>query len=200
MAGTGDVITRIERFPGVHYAVLVPNQKGLDNALALISSYAATSHPPNVPPLTDEISIFAAATDAFTQANLNTTVAESLVRFAPVAKNALANGLRVRGYVSVAIACPYTGQVDYRRVRDVAKELVEMGCYEISLGDTVGMGTPAQVSEMVEEVKKAVPVQKLAVSLFFTVAQLGISLAHDFIVGSCLFYPTPFNPTCMLTS
>ena len=87
-----------------------------------------------------------------------------MARLAPVSRAALDHGLRVRGYVSVVIACPYTGQVDYARVRDVAKELVEMGCYEVSLGDTVGKGTPSQVSEMLEEVKKSVPVEKLAVS------------------------------------
>ena len=164
MAGTAEVMTQIERLPRVHYPVLVPNQKGLDNLFSLFSSYAATSPLPSLPPLTDEISIFTAATDAFTQANLNTTVATSLARLAPVAQEALSKGLRVRGYVSVVIVCPYSGKVDYKRVRDVAKELIDMGCYEVSLGDTVGMGTPAQVGEMLEEVKKVVPVQKLAVS------------------------------------
>lgn len=158
MAGTADILKQIKQLPDVHYAVLVPNQKGLDNLLALLSES------PSNPPLSDEISIFTAATDAFTRANLNTTTAESLVRLAPVARAALDRGLRVRGYVSVAIACPYSGQVDYKRVRDVAKALSDMGCYEVSLGDTVGQGTPEQVAEMIEEVKKSVPVDKLAVS------------------------------------
>lgn len=162
MEGTSEVLSRIERLPNVHYPVLVPNQRGLDNLLSLLSS-----HVPDASggiPLTDEISIFTAATDAFTQANLNTTTAESLARLAPVAQKALGHGLRVRGYVSVVIVCPYSGQVDYRKVRDVAKELIDMGCYEVSLGDTVGMGTPMQVAAMLEEVKKSVPVEKLAVS------------------------------------
>lgn len=159
MAGTSEVLAQIERLQGVHYAVLVPNQKGLDNLLAVLSSSSVE------PPLTDEISIFTAATDAFTRANLNTTTAESLTRLEPVARAALDRGLRVRGYVSVAIACPYSGQVDYKRVRDVAKALADMGCYEVSLGDTVGQGTPDQVAEMIEEVKTRVPVEKLAVSL-----------------------------------
>jgi hydroxymethylglutaryl-CoA lyase len=158
MAGTSEVITKIKQFPGVHYAVLVPNQKGLDAFLNL-----GPSLPSHFRDQFD-ISIFTAASDAFTKANLNTTTAESLARLAPVARMALDNGLRVRGYVSVVIACPYSGRVDPKQVRDVAKELYEMGCYEVSLGDTVGMGTPAQVSEMIEEVKKAIPVQKLAVS------------------------------------
>ncbi|KAF7342170.1 hypothetical protein MVEN_01804800 [Mycena venus] len=156
MAGTADVLAQAERFPDVRYPVLVPNQKGLDAVTTLLAKHPAS------PPLTDEISIFTAATDAFTRANLNTTTAESLERLAPVAKAALDQGLRVRGYVSVVIACPYSGQVDYARVRDIAKALIDMGCYEVSLGDTVGMGTPTQVSEMLEEVKKSIPVEKLA--------------------------------------
>ncbi|KAL4259567.1 HMG-CoA lyase family protein [Pleurotus pulmonarius] len=149
MAGTAEVLSGIRQKEGNHYPVLVPNQKGLDNLLSL-------------PRLTDEIAIFTAATDAFTKANLNTTTAESLLRLRPVAEQAIKNGLRVRGYVSVVIACPYSGKTDYKKVREVAKELLEMGCYEVSLGDTVGMGTPNEVAEMIEEVKKSVPVEKLA--------------------------------------
>ncbi|KAJ7737360.1 hypothetical protein B0H16DRAFT_106750 [Mycena metata] len=156
MAGTAEVLSQMERLPNVRYQVLVPNQKGLDVVTALLAEKQVS------PPLTNEISIFTAATDAFARANLNTTTAESLARLAPVARAALDHGLRVRGYVSVVIACPYEGQVDYVRVREVAKALLDMGCYEVSLGDTVGMGTPRQVSEMLEEVKKDVPVEKLA--------------------------------------
>lgn len=162
MGGTSEVIQQMERLPNVHYAVLVPNEKGLHNLFSLLSQSTAT------PPLSDEISIFTAATDAFNRANTNTTVAESLARLEPVARAALDRGLRVRGYVSVAIACPYSGQVDSKRVREVAKALADMGCYEISLGDTVGKGTPDKVSAMIEEVKKSVPAEKLAVSLIFT--------------------------------
>jgi hydroxymethylglutaryl-CoA lyase len=158
MGGTAEVISKLERLPSVHYAVLVPNQKGLDNLFTLLSSSPAT------PPLSDEISIFTAATDAFCRANTNTTIAESLARLEPVARAALDKGLRVRGYVSVVIACPYSGKVDFERVRDVAKALADMGCYEVSLGDTVGQGTPETVSEMIDVVKKSVPVNRLAVS------------------------------------
>ncbi|KAJ7173041.1 hypothetical protein C8R43DRAFT_978247 [Mycena crocata] len=153
MAGTAEVLKQMERLPNVHYQVLVPNQKGLDGVTSLLAEH---------PGLTDEISIFTAATDAFTRANLNTSTAESLARLAPVARAARDAGLRVRGYVSVVIACPYSGQVDYTRVRDIAKELIDMGCYEVSLGDTVGMGTPHQIGEMLEEVKKRVDVKQLA--------------------------------------
>ncbi|KAF9492700.1 aldolase [Pleurotus eryngii] len=149
MAGTAEVLSGIQQREGNHYPVLVPNQKGLDNLLSL-------------PRLTDEIAIFTAATDAFTKANLNTTTAESLVRLRPVAEQAIKNGLRVRGYVSVVITCPYSGKTDYGKVREVAKELLDMGCYEVSLGDTVGMGTPDEVAEMIGEVRKSVPVEKLA--------------------------------------
>ena len=157
MAGTSDVISKMERLPDVRYPVLIPNQKGLDNLIALLDNSTAS------PPLTNEISIFTAATDAFTKANLNTSITESLSRLEPVAKAALDRGLRVRGYVSVVIACPYSGKVDYKRVRDVAKSLIDMGCYQVSLGDTVGKGTPDTVAEMIAEVKQSVPVQKLAV-------------------------------------
>ncbi|KZP16713.1 aldolase [Athelia psychrophila] len=162
MGGTAEVISQMERLPGVHYPVLVPNQRGLDNLSSLLAEYASSPSAAAQPPPTDEIAIFTAATDAFCQANTNTTVAGSLARLAPVARAALAQGLRVRGYVSVVITCPYSGQVDYGRVREVAEALLAMGCYEVSLGDTVGTGTPAAVSEMLREVTKTVPVEKLA--------------------------------------
>ncbi|KAL0581678.1 hypothetical protein V5O48_000382 [Marasmius crinis-equi] len=162
MAGTAEVITAIERLPDVHYAVLVPNSKGLENLSSLLSTYNASPQAETTPPPADEISIFTAATDAFTRANLNTSISESLTRLAPVTRSAIDKGLRVRGYVSVVVACPYSGAVNPKKVREVAKELIEMGCYEVSLGDTVGMGTPATVAEMLEEVKKGVPVEKLA--------------------------------------
>ena len=144
----------IEKLPGVHYPVLVPNQRGLDDLFALLDAN---------PGLTDEIAIFTAATDAFARANLNCTVAESLTRMAGVARAARDRGLRVRGYVSVVIHCPYEGRTDYARVREVARALVDMGCYQVSLGETVGRGKPHEVAEMIEEVKKGVSVEMLAV-------------------------------------
>lgn len=165
MAGTADVLKGIEQRPGVHYAVLVPNQRGLDDLLALLAAHAGA------PPLTDEIAVFVAATDAFSRANLNCTVAESLARTAPVVRAARERGLRVRGYVSVVVACPYEGRVDPGRVREVARALREMGCYEVSLGETVGRGRPHEVREMLEEVKKGVPVENLAVGVFFAFMQ-----------------------------
>ncbi|KAH7929249.1 aldolase [Leucogyrophana mollusca] len=161
MAGTAEVISIIQRLPNVQYSVLVPNSKGLDGLLALLPTHSPDSSAPPPPPIS-EVAIFTAATDAFALANTNTTVAASLERLAPVASAATANGLRVRGYVSVAVTCPYSGKVDPVRVREVTSELVNIGCYEVSLGDTVGTGTPATVGEMIEEVKKSVPVEKLA--------------------------------------
>ncbi|KAF5385689.1 hypothetical protein D9757_005470 [Collybiopsis confluens] len=201
MAGTGEIISRMHRLPDVHYGVLVPNQKGLEGLLSVLNSYNASPDSDSTPPPSDEISIFTAATDAFTRANLNTSINESLAKLAPVAKQALDKGLRVRGYVSVAIVCPYTGQVDYKKVREVAKELLNMGCYEISLGDTVGRGTPTQVAEMLEEVKKELPVERLAghfhdtfgtaVANVFTALEHGVRTIDSSVggLGGCPYSP-----------
>ena len=182
------MITQMTRLPGVRYPVLVPNQKGLDNLLSLLST-----HPSSIqPPPTDEIAIFTASTDDFAKANTNTTVSDSLARLAPVARVALDNNLRVRGYVSCVIACPYSGKVNFKKVREVTKELFEMGCYEVSLGDTVGVGTPREVGEMLEEVKKEVAVDKLAghvnQSTFATIHML--TLFHpSFTIHTAQQYP-----------
>ncbi|KAJ3487231.1 hypothetical protein NLJ89_g11734 [Agrocybe chaxingu] len=159
MAGTAEVLKSLHRVPDVHYAVLVPNAKGLSDLLSLLDSYPTS---PATPPLTDEISVFTAATSSFTRANLNCTVSQSLKNIAPVVREARDRGLRVRGYVSVVVYCPFEGRVKSRKVRDVAKELLEMGCYEVSLGDTVGQARPHEVAEMMEEVLTAVPSEKLA--------------------------------------
>lgn len=158
------MISQMDRLPGRHYPVLVPNMKGLDDLLKLLEKHPSSS---TSPPPTDEIAIFTAATDAFTKANTNVTIAESLARLQPVTEKALAHGLRVRGYVSVVIACPYAGAVDAEKVRDVSRALLDMGCYEVSLGDTVGRGTPSTVAHMLETVmsgSKGLPAEKLAVS------------------------------------
>jgi len=155
MAGTAEVVTSMEKLPGVTYQVLVPNEKGLENVLSLLAA-----HPDNPP--VDEIAVFTAATDAFSLANTNATVADSLKRLARVVLSARKRGIRVRGYVSVVITCPYSGKVDYRNVRDVTKELLDMGCYEVSLGDTTGTGNPTSVGEMLSATLGANPVEKLA--------------------------------------
>ena len=159
MAGTPEVISQVERLPGVRYPVLVPNIKGLENLLTFLSGHSSSSPPP-----TDEVAVFIAATDAFSKANTNCTVAESLERTSQVVRLALEKGLRVRGYLSVVIACPYSGPVDYGKVRDLTKQLLDMGCYEVSLGDTTGVGNPHSISEMLNTVMSINPVEKLAVS------------------------------------
>lgn len=159
MAGTPDVLMKVgmDRRKDVHFPVLVPNEQGLRRLLWLLEDYG---------PLTNEISVFTSATESFARKNLNCTVAESLTKLESVTRTALDKGLRVRGYLSMVIACPFEGKTDPRQVREVAKQLVDMGCYEVSLGDTVGKGRPHEVAEMLEEVKTVVPVDKLAVSIF----------------------------------
>ena len=147
MADSAEVMARIRRRPGVAYPVLVPNMKGLEGALAAKA---------------DEIAIFAAATEAFSKRNTNCTIAESFERFGPVCRTALDNGVRVRGYVSVVLGCPYEGDVKPQAVADVSQRLYDLGCYEVSLGDTIGTGTPARAQRMIETVSKKIPVEKLA--------------------------------------
>ena len=164
MAGTDEVLRGIKRRQHreeVHYPVLVPNERGLRTLLELLERYPAQ---PFQQPLTDEISVFTATTDSFARKNLNCTVAESLKKLERVTRTALDNKLRIRGYLSMVIVCPSEGKTDPKRVREVTKGLVDMGCYEVSLGDTVGQGRPHEVAEMLEEVKKDIPVDKLAVS------------------------------------
>ncbi len=150
MADAAEVMQGIDRRTGVSYPVLVPNEQGLEAALAAGAS---------------EIAVFAAASEAFSQKNINCSVRESLERFKPVlarAKGAEANGIRVRGYVSCVLGCPYQGEVTPAAVADVAWALFEMGCHEISLGDTVGLGTPEKAKAMIEAVARRVPIKKLA--------------------------------------
>jgi hydroxymethylglutaryl-CoA lyase len=173
MAGTADVMNKVEKPAGTTYQVLVPNMKGLEGAFAVLDSQSKSK-------TIDEIAIFTAATDEFAKANTNCTVAESLARLAPVTRAALDRGLKVRGYVSVVITCPYSGKVDYNRVREVTRELFEMGCYEVSLGDTTGTGNPTSVGEMLETVLAKNPVEKLAVSFIlysiYTVIDIVLTL------------------------
>ena len=147
MADTAEVMARIRRKPGVTYPVLVPNMKGLEAAIAAKAT---------------EVAGFAAATEAFSKRNTNCTIAESMQRQAEVCKAALSAGLRVRGYISVVLGCPYEGEVKPEAVATVSQRLYDMGCYEISLGDTIGTGTPAKAQRMIETVAKKIPVGNLA--------------------------------------
>ena len=166
----------IKAVPGVSYPVLVPNQKGLLALLDLRRESPKSSLP------TDEIAIFVAASESFSKANINCSIAESLDRLRPVVEMAQSNGIRVRGYVSTVIACPYEGPIAPEKVRDVSKTLIDMGCYEVSLGDTTGRGTPASMTAMLDAVISVVPPEKLAVS---SEHFLSFVLRLMRLVGSC---------------
>ncbi|RJF89789.1 hydroxymethylglutaryl-CoA lyase [Oleomonas cavernae] len=156
MADTDQVLARLRRKPGVSYPVLVPNMKGLEAAIAA----GAT-----------EIAVFGAASESFSNKNINCSIAESLERFAPVCAAALAAGVKVRGYVSCVLGCPYEGAIAPAAVARVAKALSDLGCYEISLGDTIGVGTPGRARVMVRAVTELVPVERLAVHFHDTYGQ-----------------------------
>jgi len=147
MADHTEVLERIRRRPGVDYPVLAPNLKGFEAARAA----GAT-----------EVAVFAAASEAFSKKNINCSIAESLERFRPVAEEAKKHGIKVRGYVSCVLGCPYEGEIAPARVANVAAALAEMGCYEVSLGDTIGTGTPGKTKAMIAACADRVPVRKLA--------------------------------------
>ena len=147
MADGAEVMTRIKRKPGVAYPVLVPNMKGFESAVAAG---------------VEEIAVFGAASESFSQKNINSTIAQSLARFEPVVAAAREKGIKVRGYISCVLGCPYEGEIAPKAVADVAKALYEMGCYEISVGDTIGVGTPARTLAMLEAVARHVPVDRIA--------------------------------------
>jgi isopropylmalate/homocitrate/citramalate synthase len=178
MADSAEVLKGIRRKPGVAYPVLVPNMKGFESAVAAG---------------VDEIAIFGAASETFSRKNINCSIAESLERFAPVAAAARAKGMRVRGYISCVAGCPYEGAIAPAAVAAVAKALDAMGCYELSLGDTIGVGTPGKVRAMIEAVAREVPVGRLAVHLHDTYGQalanlyaaleLGVATADSSVAG-----------------
>lgn len=149
MADNAEVLTRVQaaRRPGVAYPVLTPNLKGFEAALAAGA---------------EEVAVFGAASESFSHKNINCSIAESLARFRPVTEAAHRAGVRVRGYVSCVVGCPYEGAVKPAAVAAVAQTLFDMGCYEISLGDTIGVGTPLAVQRMLAAVIERVPVERLA--------------------------------------
>ncbi|MEM0948911.1 MAG: hydroxymethylglutaryl-CoA lyase [Pseudomonadota bacterium] len=147
MADAADVMAGIRREPGITYAALTPNMIGLNAAIAADA---------------DEVAIFASASEGFSQKNINCSVAESLARFTPVAEAAGSAGVPLRGYVSCVTDCPFDGPTPPRTVARVSKALVDMGCYEVSLGDTIGSGTPDTVSAMLDAVVSQIPANQLA--------------------------------------
>lgn len=156
MAATAEVMAAITRKPGISYPVLTPNMQGLEAALAAKVT---------------EIAIFGAASESFSKKNINCSIAESLDRFAPVAERARAEGLKVRGYVSCVLGCPYEGAIAPQAVVEVCVRLAQMGCYEISLGDTIGTGTPGKAQALIEAVAARLPVEMLAAHFHDTYGQ-----------------------------
>ncbi|HEY5512928.1 MAG TPA: hydroxymethylglutaryl-CoA lyase [Geomonas sp.] len=156
MADNARVLSGIARRPGVSYPVLVPNLRGLEAALAAGAQ---------------EVALFGAASETFSQKNINCSIAESLERFAKVIDAAQKKGIRVRGAVSCALGCPYEGEVAPAAVASVAARLLELGCYEIYLGDTIGVGTPGQAQIMIDAVADRVPRERLAVHFHDTYGQ-----------------------------
>ena len=173
-----EVLSGIERRPGVTYPVLTPNLKGFERALE-----AGVT----------EVAVFGAASEAFSQKNINCSISESVERFRPVLEAAQKNNVRVRGYISCVLGCPYQGEVPLENVVNLAENMSEMGCYEISLGDTIGIGTPLKAKKMVETVAEKVPVSNLALHFHDTRGQalaniyacleLGVSVIDTSVSG-----------------
>ncbi|MCC7225957.1 MAG: hydroxymethylglutaryl-CoA lyase [Burkholderiaceae bacterium] len=178
MADAAEVMARIHRRPGTLYSVLTPNMKGFEAALAAGA---------------DEVVIFGAASEAFSQRNINCSIAESLDRFEPVAQAARANGLRLRGALSCALGCPYQGEVPISSVVDVAKRYIAMGCDEVDIADTIGVGTPQRVRDVFRAVTDAIDPKRVAGHFHDTYGQAlanilaaletGISIFHTSVAG-----------------
>ncbi|WOH70518.1 hydroxymethylglutaryl-CoA lyase [Bradyrhizobium sp. NDS-1] len=156
MASSDAVLRGVSHLSGAEFHVLVPNEKGYDAARAAGAQV---------------VSVFAAASEGFSRANINCTVAESIERFKPVLARAKAEGVKVRGYISCVLGCPFDGEIKPKAVADLASTLFELGCYEISLGDTIGVGTPAKAKEMLRAVAANVPSAKLAMHFHDTYGQ-----------------------------
>lgn len=186
MAGSESVFAAIDRKEGVVYSALTPNMKGFERALAASAN---------------EVAVFAAASESFSQKNINCSIAESLDRFRPVLAAAKQSNIPVRGYVSCIVACPYEGKISPDVVREVAATLYGMGCYDISLGDTTGVGTAGQIQAMLEAVAEDVPIQALAVHCHDTYGQglanilaalqVGVSVVDASVagLGGCPYAP-----------
>lgn len=172
MAGSADVFAQIQRKPGVTYAALAPNLRGFEDAVA-----AGVK----------EVAVFAAASEAFSQRNINCSISESLARFVPIMEAARAQGISVRGYVSCVLGCPYEGEVAPEQVAQVARELYAMGCYEVSLGDTIGTGTPGATRRLFEAVSAHVPRDKLAGHFHDTYGQAMANIYASLLEGIQVF-------------
>ena len=186
MADSAEVLARIKQKPEISYPVLVPNVKGLEAALAARAQ---------------EVAVFGAASESFSQRNINCSIAESLERFRPVVDAAQSAGLKVRGYISCVLGCPYEGEIAPGAVARVAEALLGMGCYEISLGDTIGIGTPAKAQRMIEAVAGKVDIRHLAAHFHDTygqalanllaVLEMGVATVDSSVsgLGGCPYAP-----------
>jgi len=172
MAASDEVMATIKRVKGVSYPVLTPNMKGYEGARAAKA---------------DTVAVLGAASESFSQKNINCSIAESLARFRPVAEAARQHGIRLRGYVSCVLGCPYQGAVHPAAVAEVAARLHEMGCYEISLGDTIGAGTPAAAQRMLDEVALLMPVARLAGHYHDTYGQALANIYASLEMGVAVF-------------
>ncbi len=178
MADSRQVMEGIDRHKGVIYPVLTPNLQGLAAAIAA----GAT-----------EVAVFGAASESFSQKNINCSIDQSLERFAPLITQATEQGIQVRGYVSCVLGCPYEGEVAQEQVARIARQLLDLGCYEISLGDTIGVGTPGRAQAMIDTVAAQVPVDRLAIHFHDTYGQAlanvmaciekGISIVDSSVAG-----------------
>lgn len=172
MAGSAEVFAQIQRTPGVTYGALAPNLRGFEDALA-----AGVK----------EVAVFAAASEAFSQRNINCSISDSLERFAPIMAAAKQHGISVRGYVSCVLGCPYEGQIAPGQVAAVARELYAMGCYEVSLGDTIGTGTAGATRRLFEVVGAQVPRDKLAGHFHDTYGQAIANIYASLLEGITVF-------------
>jgi hydroxymethylglutaryl-CoA lyase len=186
MADCDKVMQQIERKLNVSYPVLTPNMKGLEGAIEAKA---------------EEVAIFGAASESFSKKNINCSIDESLERFRPVCASALSNGIRVRGYISCVLGCPYEGEVKPASVIEIAEKLLQMGCYEISLGDSIGVGTPEKAKSLLTAVAAKVGMNRLAIHFHDTYGQalaniyacleLGVSVVDSSIagLGGCPYAP-----------
>jgi hydroxymethylglutaryl-CoA lyase len=186
MADTKRVLAHLRLPPHVHLSVLIPNMRGLEEALACGVRGVA---------------IFAAASESFSKENIGCTITESLTRYAPVVEAAVGAGLEVRGYISCALGCPYEGDVAPRAVATLARDLAALGCHEISLGDTIGVGAPLQARRLVEQVGRDIPLAQIAVHFhdsygqalanIFACVEMGVGIVDASVagLGGCPFAP-----------
>ncbi|WP_061237973.1 hydroxymethylglutaryl-CoA lyase [Ectopseudomonas composti] len=172
MAGSAEVFAAIQRKPGITYAALTPNLKGFEAALEA---------------KVEEVAVFAAASETFSQKNINCSIADSLQRFVPLMEAAKAANVRVRGYVSCVLGCPYDGEIAPEQVASVARELYAMGCYEVSLGDTIGTGTAGKTRALFEQVGRDIPRERLAGHFHDTYGQALANIYASLLEGIHVF-------------